>query len=240
MELPGAPFLAHFARSGDFPERTASTSTPPPRLSLRQPSSSQPPSRYARKQGFDIKNSCPIQHIDPANQQLATLTAKQFDNRQGNRVRTPRRPRRKHSMRPIVGGRRTLQLKPLCPVELPENDQMRKALDVSKPQLKLGQNLKHAIRLVPGAQPLGNLARVLVRTTHKSNRPRCKHLKNVSISSKHLSRKATAFISPARKCWESASEPNLVPPGRHRHAGSIRSSTAPCDIQPCPRQSIAR
>ena len=63
------------------------------------------------------------------------------------------------------------------------------------PDLKLRQDLKHAIRLVPSAKPLGNLARVLVRTTHKSNRPRCKHLKNVSISRKHLSRKATAFIS---------------------------------------------
>src|ERR1700690_62040 len=175
--MPGAPFLAHFARSGDFPERTATTSSLPPRLSLRQPPTSQPLSRNSRKQRLDIKNSRPIQHIDPANMQLATLAPKQFNNSQSNRIRAPRRPRRKYSVRPVVRGRRTQQLEPLRPIELPKNNQMREALDVSKPQLKLRQNLKHAIRLVLSAKSLGNLARVLVRTTHKSNRPRRKHLK---------------------------------------------------------------
>src|SRR6266849_1258217 len=58
---------------------------------------------------------------------------------------------------------------------LPDDDEMREALDVGEPRLKLGQDLEHSIGLVFGAEILGNLACVRVRTTHKSNRLRGKH-----------------------------------------------------------------
>src|SRR5947207_9056116 len=90
-------------------------------------------------------------------------------------------------MRPVVGGRRTQQFVPSQfvsmsvqfelrgAIELPEDDEMREALDIGEPRLKLRQNLEHTISLVFSAQPLGNFACVLVRTTHKSNRPRGEH-----------------------------------------------------------------
>src|SRR5437899_4315857 len=90
-------------------------------------------------------------------------------------------------MRPIVGGRRTqqfvsrqfvsmsVQFELRGAIELPDDDEMREALDVGEPRLKLGQDLEHAIGLVFSAKTLGNFACVLVRTTHKSNRLRGKH-----------------------------------------------------------------
>src|SRR6266576_4719542 len=107
---------------------------------------------------------------------------------QANRVRTPRRSGRKHTMRPIVAGRRADQFGPMQfvsmsmqfelrgAIELPEDDEMREALDVGEPRLKLGQDLEHTIGLVLSAKTLGNFACVTVRTTHKSNRPRGKHM----------------------------------------------------------------
>src|SRR2546427_9542314 len=96
-------------------------------------------------------------------------------------------------MRPIVGGRRTqqfvsrqfvsmsVQFELRGAIELPDDDEMREALDVGEPRLKLGQDLEHAIGLVFSAKTLGNFACVLVRTTHKSNRPRGKHGENASV-----------------------------------------------------------
>ncbi len=107
--------------------------------------------------------------------QLDTVAVKQFNNSQPNRIRTPRRPRRKHSMRPIVGGRCTQQFEPERSIKLPEHDKMREPLNVSKPGLKLRQDPEHTIRLMLSAKPLRNLPGILLRTTHKSNRPRRKH-----------------------------------------------------------------
>ena len=79
-------------------------------LRLRQPPAPQLLDRNSRHQRLDIENRRPIQHIDAADVQLAPFAPKQFDNRQPNRIRTPRRPRRKHSMRPIIGRGRPQQL----------------------------------------------------------------------------------------------------------------------------------
>src|SRR5438270_2887446 len=90
-------------------------------------------------------------------------------------------------MRPIVGGRRTqqfvsrqfvsmsVQFELRGTIELPDDDEMREALDVGEPRLKLRQDLEHTIGLVFSAKSLGNFACVLVRTTYKSNRLRSKH-----------------------------------------------------------------
>src|SRR5216683_1666492 len=107
--------------------------------------------------------------------QLSAFAPKEFDNGQPNRIRTPRRPRRKHPMRPIVRRRCPQQLESVRAVKFPEHDEMREPLNVSKPRLKLRQNREHPIRLVLNPKPPGNLTCVLVRTNHKSNRPRRKH-----------------------------------------------------------------
>src|SRR6184192_3230760 len=108
-------------------------------------------------------------------------------------------------MRPVVGGRRTQQFVPSQfvsmsvqfelrgAIELPENDEMREALDIGEPRLKLGQDLEHTIGLVFSAQPLGNFACVLVRTTHKSNRARGEHTGEDLDSKPILPRAATGI-----------------------------------------------
>src|SRR6266480_4571754 len=121
--------------------------------------------------------------------QLDAFAAAQLDGGQANRIGTPRRPGRKHTMPPIVGRRRSEQFVPTQfelrgTIELPDDDEMREALNVGEPRLKLGQDLEHTICLVLSAKTLGNLACVLVRTTHKSNRPRGKHTDNPSICAK--------------------------------------------------------
>jgi hypothetical protein len=88
-------------------------------------------------------------------------------------------------MRPTVGGRRTdqfiyMQFGPTQfelrgAIELPDDDEMREALDVGEPRLKFGQDIEHTIGVVFSAQPLGNFACVLVRTSYKSNWARGKH-----------------------------------------------------------------
>src|SRR6266853_3661057 len=90
-------------------------------------------------------------------------------------------------MRPIVGGRCTEQVVPMQfelrgTIELPDDDEMREALDVGEPRLKLRQDLEHTIGLVLSAKPLGNFACVLVRASHKSNRARGEHGEKASIS----------------------------------------------------------
>src|SRR5208283_1661133 len=107
--------------------------------------------------------------------QLDALAATQLDDCQANRVRTSRRSGRKHTMRPIVGGRCTVQFEPMGAIKLPDDDEMRETLDVGEPRLKIGQDLEHTICLVFSAKTLGNLASVLVWTNHKSNRSRGKH-----------------------------------------------------------------
>src|SRR5439155_17648366 len=130
---------------------------------------------------FDTENRCPIEPLDAANMQLDAFAATQLDGCQANRIGTSRRSRRKHTMRPIVGWWCTEQFVPpqfelRGTIEFPDDDEMREALDIGEPQLKLGQNLEHAIGLVFSAKALGNFACVLVRTTYKSNRPRGEHL----------------------------------------------------------------
>src|SRR5438309_10799659 len=77
-------------------------------------------------------------------------------------------------MRPIVGGRRTqqfvsrqfvsmsVQFELRGAIELPDDDEMREALNVGETRLKLGQDLEHTIGLVFSAKTLGNFACVLV------------------------------------------------------------------------------
>ncbi len=69
--------------------------------------------------------------------QLATVAPQQFNNSQPNRIRTPRRSRRKHSMSPIIRRRRAKQLESIRAIKFPQHDKVREALDVSKPRLKL-------------------------------------------------------------------------------------------------------
>ena len=48
------------------------------------------------------------------------------------------------------------QIEPLSAVELPQDKQVRKALNVPEPRLELAQQFNRAFGIVLGAQTLGN------------------------------------------------------------------------------------
>jgi hypothetical protein len=52
----------------------------------------------------------------------------------------------------VVRGRHVEQFEMLRPVELPENDQVREAVDVRETKLKVGQNRDHTLCFVPGTK----------------------------------------------------------------------------------------
>src|SRR5437762_14034811 len=106
--------------------------------------------------------------------QLDTFAPPQLDSCQANRIGTSRRSGGKHTMRPIVGRWRAEQFVPTQfelrgTIEFPDDDEVREALNVGEPRLKLGQDLEHTIGLVFSAKTLGNFACVLVGATYKSN-----------------------------------------------------------------------
>src|SRR5207248_11372576 len=86
---------------------------------------------------------------------LDAFAATQLDDCQANRVRTSRRSGRKHTMRPIIGGRYTEQFEPMGAIELPDDDQMREALDVGESWLKIGQDLSTPSAPCLVLRPLG-------------------------------------------------------------------------------------
>ena len=97
--------------------------------------------------------------------QLDAFAATQLDGGQSNRVRTSRRSSGKHTMRPIVGRRRAeqfvyMQFGPTQfelrgAIELPDDDEVRKTLDIGESRLKLRQDREHTICVVFSPRPLG-------------------------------------------------------------------------------------
>ena len=177
--------------------------------------------------------------------QLDPFAATQFDNRQANRIRTSRRPGGKHAMRPIVGGRVSQQF---CSpqflsgraIELPDDEEMREAFDVSEPGLKLRQDLEHAIGIVFGIEALGNLARALVRTTYKSNRLRCKHRGRASTNSRGcpaqaLPGRGLGEVFPSARYDHPQKNPAQAELGGHAPAASAVQSTSRPAGKPVPR-----
>jgi len=72
-------------------------------------------------------------------------------------------------MRPFVGRRSADQIEAVGAVESPKNIEVREALDIGKTELKLRQDLEHALRQVFGAEALGNGCGLLVSTVDASN-----------------------------------------------------------------------
>src|SRR5258708_3527556 len=67
-------------------------------------------------------------------------------------------------------------------VEFPDDDEMRKSLDVSQYQLEFGQDLERTLFRMLRAQSFRNLPSVFERTAHKSNGLRRKHDAGLCLS----------------------------------------------------------
>src|ERR1700722_11375267 len=77
----------------------------------------------------------------------------------------------------VVRGWRAEQFEMLRPVELPENNQVREAVDVRETKLKIGQNRDHTFCCVTGTKFFWYIVALFIGTAYKSDRPRRKHMR---------------------------------------------------------------
>lgn len=101
--------------------------------------------------------------------QIAAFAPQQFNNRQTDRVRPPRRSRGKHAMFAIVKRRGTQEFEALGPIKFPKNKQMRKAFNVGETGGKFWQDLEPTLRVVLGAKTFGNFTGYFVGAANKSD-----------------------------------------------------------------------
>src|SRR6185437_13058632 len=115
---------------------------------------------------------------EPAHLHPIALAPENLHHRQPNRVRPPRRARRKHPMRLPVHRSWPHQLVALRAVELPDHEQVREPLHIRQPHLELRQNLQLALGVVLRAQPFRNSLRIGIGTADIADRLRCKHARD--------------------------------------------------------------
>jgi len=116
-----------------------------------------------------------VQHIDAADVEVGAIAAKQFDNGQADGIWTARRSGSENTVRAMIRGRGAEQLEALGAVELPEDDEMREAFDVSEAWLELGQEFEDALSLVLCAEAFGNVAGAFVGAGDMADGPRGEH-----------------------------------------------------------------
>ena len=75
----------------------------------------------------------------------------------------------------VMGWRRGSQFESLAAIELPDDYEVREALDVREPSFELRQDFKYAVGVVLCAETFGDVAGVLVGTADESDGARCKH-----------------------------------------------------------------
>src|SRR6266496_1874228 len=103
---------------------------------------------------------------------------KQFNNCERDRVWTPGRASREHSVRTIIDGRRAKEFVALRAVEFPENKQVRETFDIGDPDFEINQYLQHTFGVVLGSTSFGDLRSGLVGSAGKSYRSGLKHVKH--------------------------------------------------------------
>ncbi len=79
------------------------------------------------------------------------------------------------AVRAVVNRGSADQLESFGAIEYPYNKQMGKAFDVGEARFELRKNFKNAFRVVFGAETLGDLLGILVRTSHIPDWLRRKH-----------------------------------------------------------------
>src|SRR5689334_10488588 len=104
--------------------------------------------------------------------QLIASALAQLDDGQTYWVRPSRRSRGKHAMRAGVEGRTCEQLVVTGKMKFPNDEQMREALNVCEPSLKLGKNPEHSVRVMLCTRTLGYFASLFVGTAYESDRSR--------------------------------------------------------------------
>src|SRR5437868_5333389 len=118
---------------------------------------------------LDVQDGRAVQHVDAAHVQVGALAAEQADDCKADGVWAARRAGGKNAVRPVVEGRVAGQFKALRAVECPEHEQVREALDIEQPSLKLRQNAQNAFRLMRNAEPLRNGRAVLIWANYLAN-----------------------------------------------------------------------
>ena len=107
--------------------------------------------------------------------QLRAFAAKEFNDSQANRIRAAWGAGSENAVRTIVDGRSAEQFESLGAVELPEDDEVREAFDVSETELKLGLDVENALGLMFYAETFGDFAGGFVGTAYRANLLRGEH-----------------------------------------------------------------
>ena len=112
----------------------------------------------AGKIRFEIEDGSAIQHVYATNVEIGFVSMKNLDRRQADWIRAARRTRREDAMRAaIVCGRMCDEIEIGGAIELPENEQMGKAFDVSQAGFELGKKSQNSFGIVPGVKAFGDL-----------------------------------------------------------------------------------
>jgi len=109
--------------------------------------------------------------------QLGLIAMQQLDDREPDWIGTKRRASGEDSVPTIIRRWRAEQFKVLCPVELPDDEQMREAFDIRKPEFEIGKDRDHALCIMPGSKPFGYVTAVLIGSAYKADGPRRKHIR---------------------------------------------------------------
>src|SRR5579872_665168 len=109
-------------------------------LGFGQPAPFQLIGSNAGKVGLDIEDGGSIQHVETADVQNRSFPTKQLDDGQTQRVGALGRARGEDSVGPVIGRRSAEQFETARTIELPDNEEVRKALDIGEAEFKFGQN----------------------------------------------------------------------------------------------------
>src|SRR5664279_2088757 len=138
-------------------------------LGILQPPAPQRLNRDARHVRLDVEDGRLIKHVDAVNVQRGPFAAQQLDNRERDRVRPARGAGGEDSVRYSFSRRSAEKVVAVRTIKYPEYKEVREALDVFQPLLKLRQDLDRPVGLMLGPRPLRHLRSIFERSPRKSD-----------------------------------------------------------------------
>ena len=151
------------------PESYANSSSAT-RFGFRHPAAAQALLGDAGQIRLDIEDRSSVEHVDAPDVQGWTVATEEFDDREGDGIGAPGRPRGEDAVRAVVDGRSAEQLESFGAVEDPENEEVREAFDVSETGLEFRKDFEDTLGLMFGAGSFGDVFRFGVRSLGVSDR----------------------------------------------------------------------
>ena len=113
--------------------------------------------------GLNIENRRVVEHVDTPHGEHRAFSLQQLDDGQADRIWASRRPCREDPMRAIVAGGCSDEGDFFGAVKRPDDNQVRKPLDIGEAGFQFGSDLERALGLVVRAETLRDLLGVAER-----------------------------------------------------------------------------